>query len=92
MIGTYHTPGSTTRSGLLVLSDMEDNFPMSAREREETGDAAAGIREARRVGGMYWVAMPYMQVWQRHLRESGLKEFVIESEIVGRSELPRFEF
>lgn len=90
-------PGVTDRTRLVtvILSDLEDNTPQP--EREAVGRRMVRALEAyREVGGglaLYCVAPEQAPRWQTILSAAGFGagEYVIESTLVARPQLPRFD-
>lgn len=80
-----------TRSALFVLSDFDDNAPnpMKSEQRLVQGLNAFGKKNG--VVGFYFLEQPKVPIWRQHLQQSGVKNWVCESEIVASPPLPSFE-
>lgn len=80
-----------SRSALFVLSDMLENSAHPEQAKDRALQALATYGRLRGVVGLYWVEHSLVPSWRTHLREAGLKSYVVESDIVSRPQLPTFE-
>lgn len=80
-----------TRVSLFVFSDMDENFPEPEKSRARLLQLLAEYSRVKGCIGMYWVDQRFVPVWRRHLRDAGVKHFVVESEIVADPSLPVFD-
>lgn len=80
-----------TRSALFVLSDFDDNIPgtMQSEQRLVKGLKAFGQKNG--VVGFYFLEHGKVPTWRQHLQQSGIKNWVCESDIVAYPPLPSFE-
>jgi hypothetical protein len=81
----------TTRSAVFVLSDMLDNFPDSEQSKQRLLRSLAAYSQSGGAVGLYWVDSSLLAEWRANLRNAGIKNFVVESEIVADPALPTFE-
>ena len=79
------------KSALFVLSDMLDNSPERAESLQKVRDSLADYGRLGGVVGLYYVDMYYVPSWQQTLQQAGLREYHVESEIVGSPVLPSFD-
>ncbi len=82
---------TSAKKAVFVLSDMLDNATDSAVTQDEAVNVLARISKEGGVIGMYYVDQNEVLRWRELLRNAGAKNFCIESEIVGRPNLPNFE-
>lgn len=81
------------KAAFLVLSDMLDSFGDRA-EQTSMKRMANAMREFGNRGGLiglYFVDQRLVQFWRQYLHDVGIREFQVESEIVGNPTLPNFE-
>ncbi len=83
--------GGRTKSALLVLSDLIDNGPQPAKRARLLTRSLADYGACGGTVGLYYVDTSRVANWIKALREAGIREFEVESEIVGKPTLPNFE-
>lgn len=83
--------GGKTKAVLCVLSDFDDNAPEPERSERRLAQALGDFGRKGGVVGFFFVDLPRVAVWRRHLQESGVKRYVCESGIVARPPLPVFD-
>ena len=81
----------TAKSAVFVLSDMLDNFPDSDASKKKTVEMLKAYGRIGGTFGLYYVDQLLVPEWRTHLRDSGIKHWRVEAEIVGRPTLPDFE-
>lgn len=79
------------KSAVFILSDMLDNGPSTTESEQRAVTAIADYGRKGGVVGIYYVDQLRVPVWRDHLKQAGIRQFCIESEIVGRPRLPDFE-
>lgn len=80
-----------TRTAVFVLSDFDDNFPDRAKSEQRVAESLKAFAKTNGVVGFYFLEHPRVPEWRDHLRKSGIKQWVCESEIVAYPPLPSFE-
>ena len=80
-----------TRTALFVLSDFDDNAPNPAQSEQRLVQGLNAFGKKNSVVGFYFLEHPRVPMWRRHLQQSGIKNWVCESEIVAYPPLPTFE-
>ncbi len=80
-----------TRTALFVLSDFDDNAPNPAQSEQRLVQGLHAFGKKNGVVGFYFLEHPKVPIWRRHLQQSGIKNWVCESEIVAYPPLPTFE-
>lgn len=80
-----------TRSALFVLSDFDDNAPDPASSEQRLAQGLNAFAAKNGVVGFYFLDHPKVPRWRQHLQQSGIKNWVCESEIVAYPPLPTFE-
>lgn len=78
------------RAAVFVLSDMLDNGT-KADAKDRALKALATFGKNGNVVGLYYVDQMLVAPWRQDLRQAGVKEFCVESEIVGKPQLPNLE-
>ncbi|TWT60969.1 VWA domain-containing protein [Rubinisphaera italica] len=88
---TYHPNygSSNARTVTLILSDMDDTGSVDSEQRLTTSLAANAQNQG--AIGIYFCNQLKVEEWKRRLGSAGYLYFVVESEIVGRPQLPNFE-
>jgi hypothetical protein len=81
----------TTKSAVIVLSDMQENFPEPERSMARLTQALASYGRLGGVVGLYWVDQTLVPGWRKRLQSAGLRSWVVESDIVASPTLPNFE-
>jgi len=76
------------KSAIFVLSDMLDNAPNPKESERRLVTAFEDYGHLGGVVGMYYVDQLLVTTWSRHLKGAQLREFCLESEIVGNPRLP----
>ena len=82
--------GGKTRTAMFVLSDMIDNLSDPKSEERLAGSLQA-FGKTKGVAGFYFLEHGRVPTWRQHLRQSGIRNWVCESEIVAYPTLPTFE-
>ena len=80
-----------TQSALLVLSDLVDTGPDPGDRARRLLHSLTDYGACGGIVGLYYVATPRQAKWRKALRDAGLREYRVESEIVGKPQLPNFE-
>ena len=75
-------PRGKTRTAVFVLSDFDDNFPNPEKSEKRVADSLKAFAKTNGVVGFYFLEHPRVPLWRDHLRKSGIKQWVCESEIV----------
>jgi hypothetical protein len=78
------------KSAIFVLSDMSDNGS-KPESKQRALQALAAYGESGGVVGLYYVDQLLVPEWRTILRDAGIPEICVESDIVGRPNLPNFE-
>ncbi len=76
---------------LFVLSDLLDTTPDADETRTKAITAVTHYGQKGGAIGFYYVDQHLLPEWREQLRTTGIKNFCIEAEIVGRPTLPSFE-
>ena len=79
------------KTAVFVLSDMLDNGPDSESEEKYLNHEMAELGWRGALIGMYWVDQDQTLIWRQKLRQFGVKNCRVESEIVGQPPLPSFD-
>lgn len=79
------------KSAFLVLSDFADNGSAGTDSEQRAVDALTAYGKMGGAVGFYYVDQHRVSRWRAHLRNAGIKQFCVESEIVGRPSLPSLE-
>jgi hypothetical protein len=80
------------KSALLVVSDMIQNGPEITRSRAKMVEALCEYGKCGGILGLYYVDQGKLPLWQEWLsKESGIREFRVQSEIIGKPSLPSFD-
>ena len=79
-----------TKCAVIVLSDMEDNLSGPGSE-ERLAQTFKELGKINAAVGMYYVTFELCPKWRQHLRESGVKHWVVEPSIVAQPEIPSIE-
>ena len=79
------------QAALFVLSDMNSNGDKSDSKERALAALTEFGKEHGGVVGMYYVDQTLVAPWRQDLRTAGIKEFCVESEIVGKPNLPNLE-
>ncbi len=82
--------GGKTRTAVFVLSDFDDNLSGSQGEQRLVQSLSAFAKTSG-VVGFYFLDHVRVPTWRQHLRQSGIRQWVCESEIVAYPPLPSFE-
>lgn len=78
--------------GVFVLSDMLDNGPNPEESKQRLTTALSNLgRIDHSVVGLYYVDQLLVAEWRQQLQDAGVKNYRVESEIVGQPNLPEFE-
>ena len=80
-----------TKSAIFVLSDMDDNFPNPEQSKARLVKALSDYSCIGGAIGIYWCDQSLVPVWRKHLRQSGIRSWVVESEIVADPTVPSFD-
>lgn len=88
---TYHPRygRGNAKTVTLILSDMEDTSGSNSLQRLEASlSAYAQINGAV---GVYFCEQSRLEDWRSRLDRTGIRNRIVESEIVGKPQLPNFE-
>ena len=80
-----------TRTFVMVLSDMDDNFAEPSASREKLVNSLKAYSKVGGVAGIYWCNQQHVPGWRRDLKDCGFKSCVVESDIVADPALPVFD-
>ena len=81
--------GGHAKMVTLILSDMEDTGGSDSEQRmNESLVAYAGTDGSV---GIYFCHQLLIESWKSRLSRAGVRNYIVESEIVGKPELPNFE-
>jgi hypothetical protein len=80
----------STKTAFFVLSDMDDTDPKTPEMRTRLHGDLSKFGQRGGVVGLYYVTTNY-EAWKRELENAGIKEFVVESQIVSHPDLPNLE-
>jgi hypothetical protein len=80
------------KAALFVLSDMEHNGERTPELRDRVKNGLAKFGKLGGIVGLYYVSEEnnLAEKWQTVLREAGIRDFRVESEIVSKPSLPSF--
>ena len=78
------------KPALFVLSDMQDTDEGS--QANNLHGALQSLAQRKGIVGLYYVDQNLIQSWQSRLSNAGFSSVRVESEIVGRPNLPAFDF
>ncbi len=78
------------KSAVLICSDMWDTTG-SVESEQRLLTALAKYGRAGGVVGIYYCDQRLVGTWRRRLRDAGIRQYCVESEIVGRPTFPKFE-
>jgi hypothetical protein len=79
-----------TKSAILVLSDLDDNFADRDMSRSRLLREIITNVQAGGTGGFFWVENSLVGPWRRDLHAAGAKDWIVESEISFDPPLPDF--
>ncbi len=82
---------TSTRRALFVLSDMDENASDPTMDEKRAVELIRDYSKSGGVVGMYFVHQTLVGRWRENLRQAGLANFFVESDIVSRPTLPSFE-
>jgi hypothetical protein len=80
-----------TRCALFIASDFDDNAPNSQQSEQKLAGMLKEFGKKNGVAGFYFLEQTRVPVWRKHLAQSGIKNWICESEIVAYPPLPTFE-
>jgi len=83
--------GPDTKLVVVVLSDMFDNIPDSVTSEQRIRAALAEFASRDGALMLYWVDQTLLPIWMQYLRESGIQQYDVQSEIVWNPGLLNFE-
>ncbi len=88
---TFHPRygGGDAKTVTLILSDMEDTGTSASEQRLDETLAAYG--QINGSVGVYFCEQRRLEDWRNRLARAGIDNFIVESEIVGKPQLPNFE-
>lgn len=91
-------PGVTDKTRLLtvILSDMHDTESDPEKQIRQREQLSQSLKEYQQLGGglaLYFVSQDQIPYWKKRLTETGFEPgmYVIESHLVAKPQLPRFE-
>jgi hypothetical protein len=87
----YELPGVRDGSSevcVIVLSDMVDNSPTQEEDRQRMIESLTRFSTTDGHIGLYWVDQLCLRDCRRVLAEAGLKDYVVEGDIVDDPKLP----
>ncbi|SRR5712691_5390485 len=81
------------KSALFVLSDMLDTGtgPNADESKQKAKDALASYGRHGGIVGLYYVDLNLVREWRQILQDAGIQHYSVQSEIVGKPNLPSFE-
>ncbi|HYV34819.1 MAG TPA: hypothetical protein VE988_03885 [Gemmataceae bacterium] len=80
-----------TRMALFALSDFDDNAFEPQQSQRRLADQLKALGRANCVVGFYFLEHFRVPAWRQAFRESGVRHWVCESEIVAYPTLPSFD-
>ena len=80
-----------TKSLVMVLSDMDDNFPDTAASRERLLSSLKTYAQTGGVAAIYWCDQRFVPDWRRDLKAARFRSFVVESDIAADPAIPTFD-
>lgn len=80
-----------TRTAVFILSDFDDTFPNREKSEQRVTQSLKAFAKTNGVVGFYFLDHFRVPTWRQHLRQSGIKQWVCESEIVAYPPLSSFE-
>lgn len=83
--------GQNTKLVVVVLSDMLNNTPDSAASDQRVRQALAEFANRDGALMLYWVDQAVLPTWMQYLRDSGIQQYDVKSEIVWNPGLLNFE-
>jgi hypothetical protein len=83
--------GGKTKAVVLVLSDLNDDEPDDSREAGYLNHEICQLGWRGGAIGFYFVDQQRVVRWRERLLVFGVKNSVVESEIVGKPQLPMFD-
>lgn len=81
--------GGDAKTATLILSDMEDTGSSDSEQHLSKWLEAYG--SANGAVGVYFCDQHRVEDWKDRLTRAGIDNFIVESEIVGKPQLPNFE-
>jgi hypothetical protein len=91
VMGMPGVSSGKTRTFVMVLSDMDENFSEPAASREKLVNSLKAYAQAGGVAGIYWCNQQFVPGWRKDLKDCGFKSFVVESDIVADPAIPVFD-
>jgi hypothetical protein len=79
------------KSAVLICSDMLENSPGAAEAEKRLTKALTAYGRIGGVVGIYYCNQRLVAEWRKRLRDAGIREFKVESAIVGKPTFPSFE-
>jgi hypothetical protein len=79
------------RAAVLVLSDLIDNDPDTMKARKRMVAALRELGQCNGTLGLYFVETNLVHIWEKGIRECGIKHFVVSADIVGKPQIPDFD-
>lgn len=83
--------GGRAKSAIFVLSDMVEYSADPDASEQRMVRALRNYGKCGGVFGVYYCDQLAVHDWQQRLKEAGIREFHVESEIVGNPSLPSFD-
>lgn len=83
--------GQNTRLAVVVLSDMLNNTPDSTASDQRVRQTLAEFASRDGALMLYWVDQTVLPTWTQYLRDSGIEQYDVQSEIVWNPDLLNFE-
>lgn len=81
----------TAKPAMFVLSDMVDTGQKTANLKQRLLGSLAKYAQLGGVVGLYFVDEHRLFAWRRILQEAGMRDCIVESQIVSSPTLPQFE-
>lgn len=78
------------KSGILVISDLEDSAKDSRQSRERAVKALEEYGSKGGLAGFYYVRNDLIKEWRSDLKDAGVKKCVVMGDFVGKPKLPKF--
>lgn len=82
---------SSTNRAIFVLSDMIENSSEPTMDEKRAVELIGDYSKSGGIVGMYFVHQTLVGRWRENLRQAGVANFFVESDIVSRPTLPSFE-
>ena len=80
-----------TSTAVFVLSDLDDNCSDPAKGKMRLLKNLAEYSKVKGSIGFYWVEDRFVPPWRQHMKESGIKHYVVEADIAADVPLPNID-